>query len=408
MANSLDISTFIVKESARLLRTNCATIKALNTDWNKYFGKTVGPLRKGGTTIYIPIPEIGKIRTGWTMDTADAQGGTVPLTFGDPVGCDFYFTESDMIFKTERDMAEFSKNFLQPKIGQLASYIDAYFASYAKNYIYNVMPVDTLGTAPDDLKYFLGARRMVKEGLAPEGDPLRCIISPRTEASIVGKLAGQYNPGNNISQMYEQGQMSKALGMDWYTSQNMPSHTHGTCTTGTTPTVTGYGANTLTITGCTSGGTLKAGDSLYLSACYPVNFETKNSYSAGQRFVATAATTASTTTLTVTVKPDIVISGALQTVSGTPVGSTVTFHQTTSGQVVQNDLILHRDAFAIAFADLYMPQKGIEMGGKYSVDGVSVRWLKGFDIKTSQELNRLDVLFAIGALRTGWAARIIS
>lgn len=410
MANNFDISTFIVKEAVRLLHANCATVKSLNKDWNKYFGKSHGPMRKGGSTIYIPVPEIGTIRTGWTMDTADTVGGTLPLTFSDPVGADMYFTEEDMLFNTERGAAEFSKNFILPKVNQLASYIDASFAAYAKNYIYNVVPVASLGTAPNALSYFLSTGQKIKEGLVPQDGPLNCIISPRTEGSMVGALAGQYNPGGNISEMYEKGQMAKAAGFDWYMSQNMPAHTHGTMTTGTSPTVSGYAKNTLTITGVTNGGTLLAGDSFYLDTCKMVNFETKNSYADGQRFVVTAATTASTTTVTVTVKPDIVITGAKQTVSGTPVGSGVTFNQTVSGQVVQNDLILHRDSFAIAFADLHLPKigGGVEMASKFSKDGVSVRFLKGFDIKTSQELCRLDVLYAIGAMRNEWAGRVIS
>lgn len=224
---------------------------------------------------------------------------------------------------------------------------------------------------------------------------------------VVG-LAGQYNPGQNISEMYEKGQMAKAGGMDWYTSQNLPAHTHGTCTTGTSPAVSGYATNTLTISGVTSGGTLKAGDSFYLdTTCVSVNFETKGNYAQGQRFVATTDATASGTNITVTVKPDIYITGPNQTVSGTPVGAAVTFHQTTASQVCQNDFILHRDAFALSFADLYVP-KGMEVAKKMSKNGVTVRYVKGWDINTSQQISRLDVFFGISDLRPEWAGRVIS
>jgi hypothetical protein len=169
----------------------------------------------------------------------------------------------------------------------------------------------------------------------------------------------------------------------------------------------GTTASTLTISGVTSGGTLKAGDSFYLSACYPVNFETKTNYSDGQRFTVVSDTTASGTNITVSVKPDIVISGPNQNVSGTPVASTVTFHQTTASQVVQNDLILHKKAFALCFAELYQP-KGMEIAKTFTKNGVSIAYVRGFDINTRALINRLDVYFGIRPMQLGWAARVIS
>lgn len=405
MANTINTSTLIVKEAMRGLMSRCQVIKALNTSYSKYFGSSVGDIKKGGATVYVPKPALGTVRTSWNIDVADETELTTPITINTVRGIDMYITEAERVYTID-EAAEYSKNFIQPKVSQLASTIDAYCAAQMKNQIWNVSPT-TIGTAPNAISYFLTAGRMIKEQLVPQDGPLSCIISPRTEAAMVAGLQGQYNPTGNISEMYEKGQMAKAAGFDWYMSQNMPAHTHGTCTTGTSPAVSGYATNTLTISGVTSGGTLKAGDSFYLSACYPVNFETKSSYSDGQRFVATTDATASGTNITVTVKPDIYISGPNQTVSGTPVGSTVTFHQTTASQVCQNDLIVHRDSFALCFAELYKP-KGMEMAKVMTKNGVSVRFVKGFDINTSQQISRLDVFFGISPLRPEWAGRVIS
>jgi P22 coat protein - gene protein 5 len=406
MSNSFSVSTFIVKEAMRGLMTRCKVLKSLNTDYSKHFGSAPVEYRKGGSTIYVPKPELGTIRTGWNMDQADQSDSTTPIAIDTVRGADMYFTEAEMFHSIEGG-ARFSKDKIMPKVSQIAASIDSYCADYMANNIYNVVPVTTIGNAPNSMSYFSAAGRMIKEGLVPEDSPLNCVISPRTEEAIVGAMAGQYNPAQNISDMYTKGQMSKAAGFDWYMSQNMPSHTHGTCTTGTSPAVSGYGVNTLTISGVTSGGTLKAGDSFYLDTCYPVNFETKSSYSQGQRFVCTADTTASGTNITVSVKPDIVISGPKQTVSATPVGKNVTFHQTVANQVVQNDLIFHKDSFALCFGELYKP-KGMEMAETFTANGVSVAFVKGFDIKTREQVSRLDVYFGIRPLRLEWAGRIIS
>lgn len=405
MANTIPTSTLIVKEAMDGLFTQCQVIKALDTSYSKYF-KPMGQVKKGGATVSVPKPSLGTVRSTWNIDVANDVQLTQDVTIDTVRGIDFEFTEAERILSLD-EAAEFSKQFIEPKVSQLAATIDAYCAAYMKNYIYQVSPT-TIGTAPNAISYYSLARQMMKESLVPQDGPLSCIISPRSENAMVNALAGQYNPGQNISEMFEKGQMAKANGMDWYCSQNMPSHTHGTCTTGTTPAVSGYATNTLTISGVTSGGTLKAGDSFYLdTTCLPVNFETKASYSSGQRFVATTDATATGTNITVTVKPDIYISGPNQTVSSTPVGAAVTFHQTTASQVCQNDFVLHKKAFALCFAELLAP-KSMEVAKTYTRNGVSVAYVRGFDINSRDLINRLDVYFGISPMRIEWAGRVIS
>jgi hypothetical protein len=406
MSNTITTSTIVLNTALRGLLTNCQVVKALNTSYSSKFSSFHGDARKGGATIYVPKPALGTVRTSWNINVADETQLTVPITIDTVRGIDMSITEAERVYTID-EAAEYSRDFVMPKVSQLCATIDAYCASYMKNRIWQVSPT-TIGTAPNAITYYTAATRLMKESLVPNDGPLSCIISPRSEQAMVVGLAGQYNPNGNISEMYEKGQMAKAGGMDWYTSQNMPSHTHGTCTTGTSPAVSGYGVNTLTISGVTSGGTLKAGDSFYLdTTCLSVNYETKGSYAQGQRFVATTDATASGTNITVTVKPDIYISGPNQTVDSTPVGAAVTFHQTTASQVCQNDFILHKDAFALSFADLYVP-KGMEVAKKMTKNGVTVRYVKGWDINTSQQISRLDVFFGISDLRPEWAGRVIS
>ena len=405
MANTIPISTLVVREALAGLFSQCQVVKACDTSYSRYF-KPMGEVKKGGTTISVPKPSLGTVRSTWDIDVANDVQLTTDVAIDTVRGIDFEFTEAERSLSLP-EAAEFSEQFIMPKVSQLAATIDAYCANYMKNEIYQVSPVTTIGTAPNSLSFYTAGTRMIQESLAPMDGPLSCIISPRSNQSMVAALQGQYNPSQNISEMYTKGQIAKAGGMDWYLSQNLPAHTHGTCTTGTSPAVSGYTSSTMTISGVTSGGTLKAGDSFYMSACYPVNFETKGSYSDGQRFTVVSDTTASGTNITVSVMPNIVISGPNQNVSGTPVGSTVTFHQTTSGQVVQNDLILHKKAFALCFAELYQP-KGMEVAKTFTKNGVSVAYVKGFDINTRSLINRLDVYFGIRPLQLGWAARVIS
>jgi hypothetical protein len=403
MANSRITSSFITREFLSVLHSNCAVLRSIDHSWNKFFGKSMGPVGKAGNTIGIRKPVLGNIRTSWGMDQSDVIEESIPLTIDQITGVDLNFSDADLSLTTE----DFSERCIVPNAMKMASHIDMVSGTYIKNKVFNTVKSSAFGTAPNALSYFLSAGQKIKEGLAPMDSPLNCIVSPRTEAAMVNALAGQYNPQNNISEMYLKGQMSRAAGFDWYTSQTLPAHAHGTCTTGTSPAVSGYTETTMTISNVTSGGTLNAGDTFTVSGCYAVNLETKQTYANLQQFVVTTTTTATGTEATVSVSPAIVLTGPRQTVSATPVGGTVTFDQTTANQVAQTDLILHEKSFAVAFADLELP-RNMDMASVLSQDGISIRFIRGYDIVNARQLSRMDAFWGIAATRPEWAAKILS
>jgi hypothetical protein len=288
-----------------------------------------------------------------------------------------------------------------------AATVDKIIGQYIYRNTFNSVNSSAFGTAPNAASYFLSAGQKIKENLVPMDGPINAVISPRTEAAMVGALAGQYNPAGNISEMYEKGQMSKALGMDWYMSQTLPAHTHGTCTTGANPTVSGYTSSTMTISNMTSGGTLKAGDVFTVSNVYAINLETKQAYGSLQQFVVTSDATGSGTNITVSVSPSIVITGPQQTVSAAPTGGTVVLNQTTANQIAQQDLVLHEKAYAVAFADLELPGQ-FKMESIVNMDGIAFRFLRGYDIANARFLSRMDAFWGITAVRPEWACRVQS
>jgi hypothetical protein len=403
MSNTRVTSSFITREFLSVLHSNLHVVRSIDHGWNKLFGKSIGPVGKSGPTVNIRKPVLGSIRSGWTMEQGDVTESFVALTIDTPVGVDLNFSDADLALSIE----DFSERYIQPNAMKLAAYIDMSVSAYIKNYIFNQVAVSSLGTAPNAISYFLSAGQKIKENLVPMDSPLNCIISPRTEAAMVGALAGQYNPQGNISEMYTKGQMSRAAGFDWYMSQTLPAHVHGTCTTGTSPAVSGYTSSTMTISNMTSGGTLTAGDVFTVSTCYAVNAETKQAYSSLQQFVVTSTTTASGTNITVSVSPNIVISGPSKTVSAAPTTGTAVFSQNTASQSVQCDFVLHEKSFAIAFADLEMP-KNMDMASVVGSDGISIRFLRGYDIANARFLSRMDCFYGLVATRPEWSAKIIS
>ncbi len=402
MANTILTSTLIVKEAVAALRANSAVLKALDTSYSKYFNKDMD-VKKGGETVYVPMPALGVIREDtWTRSNNDEVQLSVPATINKIFGIDMELTEPERSLKV--DEATYLAEFVRPKVQQIAAKIDSYAINVIKNNTFKYFHVSSLGTPPDDLAYFLQARASVLDSRASYSD-LCAIIDTATEAKMVKQFAGQYNPTKEISDVFRKGQIAVAAGLDWYTAQAIPAHTHGTVVTAGT--VTAFTESTLTITNVTSAGTLKAGDTLQLdSTCTALDPLTKDNLGIGQKFVVTADATASGTNITVSVLPKIYISGPNQNVSATPVGAAVTLGQTTSGQVLRNAFVLSKQAFGIAFAQLYQP-KGMEIAKTYTTpDGISVRYIQGFDVSTSKLVSRLDVYFGVFPLRPEWSAVI--
>jgi len=403
MANTRITSSFITREFARVLHGNCQIVKSIDHSWNTLFGKSMGPVGRSGPTVGIRIPALGTIRTGWAMDSGDVTESSVDLTIGTVTGVDLNFSDADMALSIE----DFSARYITPNAMKMASYIDYLAAQSIYQHTYNSVNSSAFGTAPNASSYFLSAGQKIKENLAPMDGPLNAIISPRTEASMVGALAGQHNPTGNISEMYEKGQMAKALGFDWYMCQNLPAHTHGTMTTGTSPAVSAYTTTQMTITNVTTSGTLTAGDVFTVSTVYNVNYETKATLSTLKQFVVKTACSATDTSIVVTIEPSAVLTGPNQNISATPVAGLAVFNQTVTGQISQQDLVLHKDSFAIAFADLELPNN-MEMASRVAMDGVSIRFLRGYDIANARFLSRMDAFWGIAAVRPEWSCRIQS
>lgn len=405
MANTRVTSSFITREFLSVLHSSLSVTRNLDHSWNSLFGKSIGPVGKSGATVAIRKPVLGTIRSTWAMDQGDVTESSVSLTIDQIAGVDLNFSDADMALSIE----DFSKRYIVPNAQKMAAYIDRTNALYMAQNTANA--IDSAGTSPAAASVFLNAKRKLEEALSPAGGTLNSVITPQTEATMVGTLAGQYNPQPYISKMFEEGQMpnSQALGLDWYMSQVLPTITCGS-RTNTTPVVAGYTSTTITVSGGTTSGTYKKGDVFTVgtlgAGVLDVNFETKDSYKVLKQFVVTADATASGGAVTLSVSPTIVTSGSNQNVSRAPVnGYALTFVGTAS-TAYENNLVFHPESFAVAFADLELP-KGMDMAEVVSSDGISIRFIRGYDIVNARFLSRMDAFWGIAATRPEWCCRII-
>jgi hypothetical protein len=401
MAQTLLTSSVITKEFLAVLHSSLHVTRNVDHSWNSLFGKSFGPVSRAGATVSIRKPALGDVRTSWAMNQSDLTEKSVSLTIDQVRGVDLNFSDAELALSVD----DFSSRYIVPNAQKLAAVVDNYVATYMVQHTHNA--VGTPGTSPNDSVMFLNAKWKLNDALAPLGGRKVAVIEPQTESTIVKALSGQYNPQPFISTMFEKGAMpsSNALGLEWYMSQVIPGHTCGS-RDDTTPIAAGYTAATGAIpyTGADTSATWKVGDVITVAGVYAVNYETKVTTGQLQQFVVTTDETASGGNGTLYTTPIAIATGADKNVTAVPTTGAIVNFGTASTAYKQN-LVFAPESYGVAFADLEIPNN-MDMAQTVSSDGISVRFLRGYDIVNGRFLSRMDVFFGVAALRPEWACRV--
>jgi len=254
---------------------------------------------------------------------------------------------------------------------------------------------------------------------APRDGRRSCIVEPFTSATIVDSLKGLFVPNQKISQQYEKGLMgTDSAGMKWKMDQNVVSQTFGSFAgTGAVATTTATGflttgwASTSTITLIATGAvSLNAGDTFQIAGVYAVNPQNRQAYGTNKlrNFVVKTAASGTSTSFSVTVSPAVITAGQFQNVSipTTSATAAVTFFNS-SGTVSPQNIVMHRNAFTVAMADLELPE-GVHFAGRASDKelGMSIRVVRQYTINNDSIPTRLDVLYGWAPLYPELACRV--
>ena len=105
--------------------------------------------------------------------------------------------------------------------------------------------------------------------------------------------------------------------------------------------------------------------------------------------------------------PAIYTSGGRQNVTagGLPNSGALVKVGAGNGELINADMVFHKDAFAFATADLIMP-KGVDFASRQVLDGISMRIVRQYAISTDTMPCRIDVLYGYKAIRPQLAARL--
>ena len=406
MSNTLLTISKITNEALMVLENELTFTSEVDRNYDDQFA-VVGA--KIGNTVNVRRPGRFIGTTGPALNVEDFNETSTPVTLSTQFHVDTQFTTQDLALSLDM----FSDRVLKPAVAAVANKIDFDGTTMARLNTANI--VGTPGTPPTSLLTYLTAQAYLDSEGAPRDGRRSCIIEPFTGATIVDSLKGLFVPNDRIGMQYEKGMMGRdSAGMNWKMDQNISAQTFGTYTgTATINTSTDTGiltsgwAQTSTLTLSKTGTfTPNVGDTFTIANVYAVNPQNRQAYGSNKlrNFVVTAISGNS-----VTVSPAVISGGQFQNVSITSPGASAATPFNQAGAVSPQNIVMHRNAFTLATADLELPD-GVHFAGRASDKdlGLSMRIVRQYTINNDSIPTRIDVLYGWAPLYPELACRVAS
>jgi hypothetical protein len=418
MSNNLLTISKITNEALMVLENELTFTSEVDRNYDDQFA-VVGA--KIGNTVNVRKPGRFIGTTGPALNVEDFNETSVPVTLATQFHVDTQFTTQDLALSLDM----FSDRVLKPAIAAIANKIDRDGMAMAVAQTANI--VGTAGVVPTELLTYLTAGAYLDSEGAPRDGRRSCIVEPFTSASIVNSLKGLFVPQEAIASQYRKGLMGRdSGGMNWKLDQNVVAQTFGDNSTDTvtasvnTTTGTGFltsgwaSSSTITVTAANTGIiNLNAGDVFTIDGVYAVNPQNRQAYGSNKLrnfVVKTTVAISSGASGSVVVSPAVITAGQFQNVTIPTTSSTAAVTQfNKTGVVSAQNIIMHKNAFTLAVADLELPE-GVHFAGRASDKeiGLSMRVVRQYTINNDSIPTRLDVLYGWAPLYPELACRVAS
>src|SRR5574343_287555 len=396
MSNTILTPTAVTREAMMVLHNTVRFSRYVNRQYDDSFAQSGAKI---GTALKIRKPNKYQIRTGAAINVQNTTEDSVTLTVATQKGVDVSFSSLEETMSIQ----DFSDRVLLPAVTRLATAVDSDGTAEYIN-IYN--QVGTAGTIPATAQVWLDAGSKIDNFTAPRDGNRTAVLNPLAMSRTVSGLCGLFQNARKISDQYDTGLVVDALGLNFEMSQNTPIHTNGAV--GSAQSLPTHGSQTdgsspLVISG--SGTSIATGTVFTIAGIYSVNPETGSSTGELAQFVCTGQTDATH----ITISPSLSTSASAPnaTITALPSnGTAITFVGLASTAYAQS-LVYHKDAFALACADLIMPQ-GVHFAGRKAQDGFSIRVVRQYDINNDLLPMRIDMLYGWTTIRSEWSCRVTS
>lgn len=384
--------------------------------WDKDFMGS----NKIGNTLNIRVPQIYTSRTG-SVATPQGLADSYQQVALQQYGVDVYLTTEQLTLNA----TDFQHNIVDNMVLTANQNIDLLILNQILPNASNGSSLGLsgvnqfygqVGTAFTNLLPFSAAfAEGMLQGAMPFDGKVSALLNPLSGAQLVNGIATYLLPTKEISEQFRNGSMGEAMGLDFFTSANTPNLTlgtwSGTLTVNSAPT---DGGSTFSMTGMT--GTFNPGECLTFANCYAVNPQGKAVTNVLKQFTVVSQVS---NVGTITITPPVYLTGSNQNVNALPVSTAavypwgyqaLTVLAAGTGQVVQQNLVFHEDAFAFAMADIsdISGMGGVAMSRmRDKKTGIRMRGGFYWDGRSDDVLFRLDLLAGAGTLRQGFATRVI-
>lgn len=399
MANSILTPRIITKEALRILHNKATFLSNVDMSYEDKFAKSGAKI---GETLNVRKPNQYNVRRGRVAQVQDTYEESIPLTVSDQIGVDMKFETRELTLDIDR----FSERYIQPAVAKLAGTLQSDFLKYAIPRVPNAV----VNAGALSLTNALEAGAKLSNHLAPDDDRI-ALINPTQEVNVVSGTSTLFNNQTEIGRQYLEGRMGRAAGFDWYRNTSMPRAFLGAGTgylvNGANQTATDVNlpGQSQTLVVDTGTGALAVGTVFTIAGVYEVNPETKDATGQLRQFVVLSANATPATSLVIA--PAIVPSGAKQNVTAVPADNAPITVVGTASNNYDQGLFYHKNAFTFASIDLEMP-RGMDMTARERMDGVSMRFVRGWDIINDEFVSRLDILPVYGVMYEDWAVKALS
>lgn len=396
MSNTLLTINMITREAVRLWVNTNSFLQHIDTQYDDQFAITGAKI---GQSLRIRLPNDYTVRTGPVAQIQDTAETNTTLTLATQKGVDVSFNSAERTMSLD----DYSKRILAPAVNNLVGAVAADIMSGVEGGVSNLVGNFDAGgnLLRPTLDTWLNAKALLSLRSAPT-DNRKFILDPVTMARTVQNLSGLLNPATEISEQYRRGEVYNAIGFDWFEDQTVIKHTTGTYVAGVSPSVNGANQTGTSINVTIGASAPAVGDIITFAGVNAVNRITKVSTGELQQFVVTSYAGGVLGIYPAIVPPSGGNPVQYQTVTASPANGALINSLTLSGSVYRKNIAFIPDAVTMATADLEMP-KNMQEVARERMDGVSLRMVTGFDIKSDQFITRLDVLYGYLWVRPEWA-----
>lgn len=455
MTNTLLTISYITNEGLVVLENELVFADGVDKQYAAEFG--VNGAKIGQVcNVRRPPRYIGTF--GPALNVEDTNETFIPVPLNYQFHVDVQFTTADLLLS----MDLFRTRVLQPMMATVSNRVDSdglYFA-----YQQTAQTVGAFGTpASQYLTFALANAQLINEAV-PAG-PRRMVLDALTQAYAADGVKGLFNPQISVAEFFRKGMINRqTAGFDWFTDQNVVAFATGAG--GGTPTLAATTHTGIISTGWaqegfieTTGWTaaaaarVKVGDILQIAGVFPVNPQNRSRYQNGaangglKQFVVlppggytqnpvgtatpglsfAAATLTSGTfdastgvysstaggALSIRIGEVLITGGQFQNCTA-PSSTTAAIYvngQAAStfinGTVSPQSIAYHKNAFAVAFADLPLP-RGVQDAARASDPdiGMSMRMVTQYTINNDAMPTRCDILYGWAGLYRNLAVRV--